>query len=171
LRKLASRCGRAEAAGTTALYPRRGSERAFAVERTGDDSFLSGNRYRASHQDDQFRPADSTERYQRVLDRSGITAELERQGVEPGDTVTIAGMDMAWGEEFEQPDYAPRRTAHERRYGSETEEEELDDQEIVDEEYDEDDDDEIGRYEVYDLDDEDFDSDEDDDFADDDEDE
>jgi hypothetical protein len=60
-----------------------------------------------------------------VLDRSGIADELERQGVEPGDTVTIAGKELAWGEEFELSDLPDRRTARERRYGPDTGEDEL----------------------------------------------
>ncbi len=150
-------------------------ERAFTVERTDDGAFLvRGIAIERLTRMTNFDQLDSTERYQRVLDRSGIATELERQGVEPGDTVTIAGMDMAWGEEFEQPDYAPRRTAHERRYGPETGEEDLDDDQTDVDQYDDDeedeDDDEFGRYEVYDLDEADFDSEEDeDDFEDDDE--
>jgi hypothetical protein len=60
-----------------------------------------------------------------VLDRSGISNELERQGVEPGDTVTIADKELTWGEEFELPDLGNRRTAKERRYGPDAGEDEL----------------------------------------------
>jgi Obg family GTPase CgtA-like protein len=73
-----------------------------------------------------FDQLDSVDRYQRVLDRSGISDELERQGVEPGDTVTIADKELTWGEEFELPDLGNRRTAKERRYGPQTGEDELD---------------------------------------------
>ena len=51
-----------------------------------------------------FDNPDSAERYQRVLDRSGINRELERRGVEAGDVVEIAGRELIWGEEFELED-------------------------------------------------------------------
>ncbi len=63
---------------------------------------------------------DAVERYQRVLERSGISDELEKQGVEPGDLVTIAGHELSWGEEFELEELPDRRTARERRYGPQT---------------------------------------------------
>lgn len=37
------------------------------------------------------------ERFQRMLDRTGIAAELERLGIEDGDTVFIANHEMLWG--------------------------------------------------------------------------
>jgi hypothetical protein len=84
---------------------------------------------------------DSVERYQRVLDRSGISDELEKQGVEPGDTVIIAGHELTWGEEFELPELPNRRTAKERRYGPESARDDLEGE----------------RVEFFDLDDEDYD--------------
>ncbi len=131
-------------------------ERAFEIQRTGEDSFLvTGIAIERLTRMTNFDQMDSAERYQRVLDRSGISAELDRMGVEAGDTVTIAGMDMTWGEEFELSDLPERRTARERRYGPDVEEDEGDE----DGEYEE--------YERYDLDDDDFEDDvdvEDDDF-------
>lgn len=128
-------------------------ERAFAVTRTGEDAFLvTGVAIERLTRMTNFDQLDSVDRYQRVLDRSGISDELERQGVEPGDTVTIAGKELTWGEEFEQPDAPSRRTARERRYGPETGENQLTDE----------------RAEYFDLDDEDYDpEDEDEDLEDD----
>jgi GTP-binding protein len=59
---------------------------------------------------------DAVNRFQRVLDASGIAAELTRQGIEPGDVVHIAEHDLVWGEqaELEQP---RRRTAAQRKAG------------------------------------------------------
>jgi GTP-binding protein len=63
---------------------------------------------------------DAVERFQRVLEASGVTAELVRQGVQPGDTVSIAGSDLTWGELIElEPPRPPRRTAKARHYGAE----------------------------------------------------
>jgi len=44
---------------------------------------------------------EAAERYQRVLDRSGISAELDRQGVQQGDAVKIANHELAWGDQDE----------------------------------------------------------------------
>lgn len=41
---------------------------------------------------------DSVRRYQRVLESSGISEELARLGVEPGDIVDIGGHELTWGE-------------------------------------------------------------------------
>jgi GTP-binding protein len=57
-----------------------------------------------------FELEDAVTRFQNVLQRSGIEAELERLGVEDGDTVTIAGYDLIWGEqELEEPQLGSRR--------------------------------------------------------------
>jgi Obg family GTPase CgtA-like protein len=94
------------------------AERAFTVTRTGEDRFqVTGIAIERLTKMTNFDQLDAIERYQRVLDRSGISAELERLGVEPGDTVTIAGRELTWGEEFELPDLGNRRTAKERRFG------------------------------------------------------
>ena len=37
-------------------------------------------------------------RFQRALDRMGITEALEEAGVQPGDTVHIADREMVWEE-------------------------------------------------------------------------
>lgn len=117
-------------------------ERAFTITRTAEDTFLvRGVAIERLTRMTNFDQLDAVDRYQRVLDRSGIAGELERMGVEPGDIVTIADRDLIWGEEFEIPGGPPRRSAKERRYGPQTGEDELDD-ELV---------------ELYDLDDEDYD--------------
>ena len=77
---------------------------------------------------------------ERVLDRSGISDALEKEGVEPGDIVTIAGHDLTWGEEFELPELPDRRTARERRYGPASARDDLEGEEV----------------ELFDLDDEEF---------------
>ena len=96
-------------------------ERAFSIERTGETSFtVKGVAIERLTRMTNFDQMDSVERYQRVLERSGISDELEKQGVEPGDTVTIAESELTWGEEFELPELPDRRTAKERRYGPES---------------------------------------------------
>jgi hypothetical protein len=41
---------------------------------------------------------EATERFQRMLDRSGISAELRRLGIQEGDTVRIANKKLTWGD-------------------------------------------------------------------------
>lgn len=144
-------------------------ERAFKVERSGESSFaVSGIAIDRLTKMTNFDQMDSADRYQRVLDRSGISDELEKQGVEPGDTVTIAGHELIWGEEFELPELAARRTAKERRYGPESAPDDLEGQavelfDLDDEDYEpEDEDEELGdetfdadRFELIDDEDED----------------
>ncbi len=116
-------------------------ERAFRIERTGEDSFVvEGIAIERLTKMTNFDQMDSAERYQRVLDRSGISDALEKEGVEPGDIVTIAGHDLTWGEEFELPELPDRRTARERRYGPASARDDLEGEEV----------------ELFDLDDEEF---------------
>jgi GTP-binding protein len=117
-------------------------ERAFKIERAEDNIFtVTGVAIERLTRMTNFDQMDSVERYQRVLDRSGISDELEKQGVEPGDTVIIAGHELTWGEEFELPELPNRRTAKERRYGPESARDDLEGE----------------RVEFFDLDDEDYD--------------
>jgi GTPase len=51
-----------------------------------------------------FENEEGAERFQRVLQTSGISAELEKQGIQPGDVVHLAGREMVWGEEHELED-------------------------------------------------------------------
>jgi Obg family GTPase CgtA-like protein len=44
---------------------------------------------------------ESVERFQRVLDRAGISDELNKMGIEEGDTVQIGDFEMTWGDEGE----------------------------------------------------------------------
>ncbi len=74
-------------------------ERAWDVQRTGEDSFLVTGvgieRFTAMTNFDLWEAA---ERFQRVLEGSGISAELKRQGIQQGDTVTIGSHEMDWGD-------------------------------------------------------------------------
>lgn len=133
-------------------------ERAFKVTRTGETAYtVSGVAIERLTRMTNFDQMDSVERYQRVLERSGISNELEKQGVEPGDIVTIADFPLVWGEEFELPELPARRTAKERRYGPESAQDDLEGQDV--EVYDLDDDDYEPEDEDEDLDDEEFDPD------------
>jgi GTP-binding protein len=78
-------------------------ERAWEVNRVGEDSFrvIGVGIERFTHMTN-FDLWEAAERFQRVLDRSGITAELNRQGVKQGDVVMIANHEMVWGEQEDE---------------------------------------------------------------------
>ncbi|MBA3415608.1 MAG: Obg family GTPase CgtA, partial [Chloroflexia bacterium] len=48
-----------------------------------------------------FANDEAVDRFQRTLVSSGISAELNRQGILPGDTVHIGSHELVWGEEYE----------------------------------------------------------------------
>jgi GTP-binding protein len=78
-------------------------ERAWTVERLSRHHFrVTGVGIERFTRMTNFGVADSVERYQRVLEGSGITAELERQGIGEGDIVHIAEFEMPWGEQDEE---------------------------------------------------------------------
>jgi len=133
-------------------------ERAFTIARSGETEFtVAGVAIERLTRMTNFDQMDSVERYQRVLERSGISDELEKQGVQPGDSVMIAGHELTWGEEFELPELPNRRTAKERRYGPESAPDELKGEHV--EFFDLDADDYEPEDEDEELDDEDFDED------------
>jgi GTP-binding protein len=78
-------------------------ERAWDVQRVGADSFrVTGVGIERFTHMTNFDLWEAAERFQRVLDRSGITAELNRQGVQQGDVVMIANHEMVWGEQEDE---------------------------------------------------------------------
>jgi GTP-binding protein len=78
-------------------------ERAWEVERTSQHHFrVSGVGIERFTRMTNFAVPDSVDRFQRVLDRSGIQAELESQGIQDGDIVHIADFEMTWGEQDEE---------------------------------------------------------------------
>jgi hypothetical protein len=58
-----------------------------------------------------FSREEGVERFQRMLESSGISQELDRQGVEDGDVVSIADYELIWGdqEEAQEPVRRSRR--------------------------------------------------------------
>lgn len=78
-------------------------ERAWDVSRTGENSFrVTGVGIERFTHMTNFDLWEASERFQRVLDRSGITSELNRQGVRQGDVVMIANHEMVWGEQEDE---------------------------------------------------------------------
>jgi GTP-binding protein len=63
-----------------------------------------------------FENEEAVERFQRRLDATGISAELNRQGIEDGDVVHIGSFELVWGDQMEtgEPVRKERRTARQR---------------------------------------------------------
>jgi GTPase len=63
-----------------------------------------------------FSRDEAVERFQRLLESSGISAELGRLGIEAGDVVHIADLELVWGDQEElQPIESNRRKKGNRR--------------------------------------------------------
>ncbi len=78
-------------------------ERVFNVARLSENEFkVTGVAIERLTKMTNFNLDDAVTRYQRVLERSGISAELERQKIQRGDTVIIAGHELTWGEQDEE---------------------------------------------------------------------
>jgi GTP-binding protein len=78
-------------------------ERAWEVERISRHHFrVAGVGIERFTRMTNFDVQDSVDRFQRVLEGSGIQAELERQGIQEGDTVHIGSLEMPWGEQDEE---------------------------------------------------------------------
>jgi GTPase len=78
-------------------------ERAFDVSRLSETEFkVTGVSIERLTKMTNFNLDDAVTRYQRVLEKSGITNELERQKIRRGDIVSIAGYELTWGEQDEE---------------------------------------------------------------------
>jgi len=69
-----------------------------------------------------FKNEEAADRFQRVLEASGVSAKLEALGIEPGDTVHIADFELIWDEatllvEAREAARRKRRTKRERLSG------------------------------------------------------
>jgi GTP-binding protein len=90
-------------------------ERAWQVERRSTHHFaVSGVGIERFTKMTDFANDQSVERFERVLETSGINQELLRQGIEDGDTVHLAGREFTWGDELALPDERDDRPARRR---------------------------------------------------------
>ena len=103
----------------TKLYSLADDEHTYRVERTSEESFTVSGTWieRVTHMTN-FNLIEGMERYQRTLEKTGISKELGRKGVKLGDRVSIADIELIWGEfdQLEAPE-KKRRTAAERYAG------------------------------------------------------
>ena len=91
-------------------------ERAFQVTRIGEDRFrVTGTMIERTTRMTPFELPEASLRFQHILTASGIAQELQRQGIQTGDTVELAGRELLWGDLDElEPPPKGRRTARER---------------------------------------------------------
>jgi GTP-binding protein len=69
----------------------------ISVSRDADGAYrVSGKRIERIAAQTDFEIEESTERFQRDLERSGADAELRRAGIEPGDTVRVGSVELEW---------------------------------------------------------------------------
>jgi len=94
-------------------------EKAFSVTRKSDTQYeVTGIAIERLTKMTNFELEDAVNRFQRVLEASGISAELERHGVQREDMVVIAGRELIWGEQDEA-----LAELEDRDFGEEDEEE------------------------------------------------
>ena len=74
-------------------------EGAFTVQREGDGWRVRGVRVERMAAMTVWNLEEAVRRFQRALERMGITAALEKAGVQPGDTVRIGERELVWEEE------------------------------------------------------------------------
>jgi GTP-binding protein len=94
-------------------------DRAWTVERLSRHQFrVTGTGIERFTKMTNFELEEAGDRFQKVLAATGISNELARVGVQPGDIVHIAGLELIWGEADElgvEATGSKRRTAAERK--------------------------------------------------------
>jgi GTP-binding protein len=74
-------------------------EEGWEVVAEADGLRVRGRRIEAAAVRTDFENEESRMRFERLLDRLGIDAELRRQGAAPGMTVHIGSVELEWGDE------------------------------------------------------------------------
>lgn len=93
-------------------------ERSWQAERQSHHHFrVSGIGVERFTKMTDFGQEEGVTRFQRFLESSGISRELDRLGIEDGDVVQIADFELIWGDQFDDEDVSAgraRRTARQR---------------------------------------------------------
>lgn len=107
-----------------------GREDFWEVDRLSRHHFeVHGTKIERTTRMTDFENEEAADRFQRILEASGISAQLEVLGVRPGDTVHIAGAELIWDEaallaeklEADRPKRKTKRQRLMKRYGIEPE--------------------------------------------------
>jgi GTP-binding protein len=80
------------------VFRPKDDERAFTVEREDDGWRVRGIQIERLAAMTVWNLDEAVRRFQRMLERTGIVAELEDAGVQPGDTVRIGERELVWEE-------------------------------------------------------------------------
>jgi GTP-binding protein len=85
-------------------------ERAWQVEQSSPHQFLvTGVGVERFTRMTDFGNDEAVDRFQRMLTSSGISDQLDRLGIEPGDMVHIADSELIWGDQDEyEPMFIPQ---------------------------------------------------------------
>jgi len=90
-------------------------ERAWDITRSGEGTFVvNGIGIGRFTRMTDFANEESVARFNQVLESSGISDELARQGVADDDLVSIAGHEMVWGEQDDPTPLSMRKTRRQR---------------------------------------------------------
>jgi GTP-binding protein len=93
-------------------------ERAWQVTRLSQHHFaVTGVGIERLTRMTDFAGDEAVERFQRVLDRSGINQELARQEIQPGDVVHIADHELIWGDQDDPLPFTTEATSGRGRRG------------------------------------------------------
>lgn len=91
-------------------------EKHYEVERVSRHHYsVHGVRIERLAKMTDFGNEEASERFQRVLDASGITTRLTAAGIEDGDVVHLGGYDLVWGEQEGEADRTRAGGRHRRR--------------------------------------------------------
>lgn len=91
-------------------------ERHIEVERVSEHHFVvRGIRIERLAKMTDFHNDEAADRFQRVLDSSGVNRKLEAAGITDGDAVHIGGHDLIWGEQEGEADRTRAGGRHRRR--------------------------------------------------------
>lgn len=73
----------------------------FTIERAGDAWYIRGGRIERLARRTRWDLHEAVNRFQKTLEREGVTEALEEAGVRAGDTVFIGEIELEWGEDVD----------------------------------------------------------------------
>ncbi|MGI8477859.1 MAG: GTPase ObgE [Thermomicrobiales bacterium] len=92
------------------------NERAWSIERMSAHHFaITGIWIQRFTKMTNFDLREGSDRFQKILERSGIAGAMVKQGIQPGDVVHIGDRELFWGQFEELAPARTRRTAAERK--------------------------------------------------------
>jgi GTP-binding protein len=74
----------------------------FTVKRVGENWYVRGGRIEQLALMTRWDLHEAVNRFQKTLERQGITRALEQAGVQDGDTVFVGAIELEWGEDLDE---------------------------------------------------------------------